>query len=174
LTKELEELIAKAGFKPILIRSSDKYVDFEDRTKLAKREKADVYLELHYNSAGPGNTETRGVEVYCLTLAGASSTNGGSDQYGGALAGNRHDEKNVQLAYQVHRSLVLNAGLVDRGVRRARFEVLRNAEMPAILIEGGFMSHPDEMRNIQDTARRRQIAQAILDGLLAYKRLVER
>src|SRR5262249_49270089 len=104
----------------------------------------------------------------------ANSTNGGSDQYGGGLPGNRHDEKNVQLAYQVHRALVLNTGLVDRGVRRARFEVLRNAEMPAILIEGGFMSHPVEMRNIQDPARRCQIAQAILDCLLASKRLVER
>jgi N-acetylmuramoyl-L-alanine amidase len=64
--------------------------------------------------------------------------------------------------------------MVDRGVRRARFVVLREASMPAVLIEGGFMSQPDELRKIKDVVYRRQTAQAILDGLLAYKRLIER
>jgi N-acetylmuramoyl-L-alanine amidase len=174
LAKEVQELIARAGLKPVMIRTSDQLVAYDDRPKLAERGKADVYLELHYNSAGGPNNEIRGVEVYCLTPAGANSTNGGSDQYGGGLRGNRHDERNILLAYEIHRSLVDSAALVDRGVRRARFEVLRDANIPAVLIEAGFMSHAEEMRNIQDSGRRRQTAQAIVDGLLAYKRLVER
>jgi N-acetylmuramoyl-L-alanine amidase len=174
LTKEVQQLVARAGLKPVLIRSSDRFVELDERTRLAKQGKADVYLELHYNSAGPSNAESRGVEVYCLTPAGASSTNGGNEQYGGGLAGNRHDDRNVLLAYEIQRALVRGAGLADRGVRRARFEVLRDADMPAVLIEAGFMSHPEEMRAIENPTLRRQTAEAILDGLMAYKRLVER
>ncbi len=173
LAQELQKLCARAGFKPILIRNSDRFVEREERTRLAKRGKANLYVELHYNCAGPGNTESKGVEVYCLTLDGANSTNGGSDQYRAALAGNRHDPKNMLLAYQIHSALVSSAGLTDRGIRRARFEVLRDAEMPAVLIEAGFMSQPDELKKIQDAGHRRATAQAILDGLLAYKKLVE-
>ena len=173
LAKEVQRCAARAGLKTVLIRSSDKLVDREERSRLAVRAKADVFLELHYNSAGAVNNEFRGAEVYCLTPAGANSTNGGADQYGDDLPGNRHDERNILLAYQIHRSLVEGAGLGDRGIRRARFVVLRDAEMPAVLIETGFMSHPQEMRDIQDASRRRHIAQAILDGVLAYKRLIE-
>ena len=61
-------------------------------------------------------------------------------------------------------------GLVDRGVRRARFVVLREAEMPAVLIEAGFMSHPEEMRRIQDPAYRRQTAQAARNTLNRQKK----
>lgn len=174
LAQEVKQCLAKAGLKPVLIRSSDKLVDHEEKLKLAKRAKADVFLELHYNSAGSANKEPRGVEVYCLTPAGANSTNGGSDQYGSDLPGNRQDAKNSLLAYHVQQSLVSDVGLADRGVRRARFAVLRESEMPAILVESGFMSNPDEMRNIQDAKRRRQTAQAIADGVLTYKRLLER
>jgi N-acetylmuramoyl-L-alanine amidase len=173
LTEELQRLVNRAGLKTVMIRNSDTFVELEDRPRLAKRGKADLYVELHYNCAGVANTDVRGVEVYCLTPAGANSTNGGADSYP-PLPGNRHDEKNMLLAYQIHSALVEHVGLVDRGVRRARFVVLREADLPAVLIEAAFMSHPDELRKIEDPVYRRQTAQAILDGLLAYKRLVER
>ena len=54
--------------------------------------------------------------------------------------------KSLLLAYQIQKSLVRNLGAEDRGVRRARFAVLRDATMPAILIEGGYMTHPVEGR----------------------------
>ena len=59
----------------------------------------------------------------------------------------------------------------DRGVRRARFAVLRDARMPAILIEGGYMTHPYESKKIYSSAYRRQMAQAIVKGILAYQKL---
>jgi N-acetylmuramoyl-L-alanine amidase len=173
LARELQELVVRAGLRGVLIRNSDKFLELEDRPRLAKREKAELFVELHYNCAGPGNSESKGVEVYCLTPAGANSTNGGCDQYP-SLQGNKHDAQNMTLAYHIHSSLVGGLELNDRGIRRARFVVLRQAEMPAVLIEAGFMSQPEEMRRIADPGRRRQTAQAILDGLLAYKRVVER
>lgn len=174
LAKELQRRCHRAGLKAILIRDSDVYLPLAERTQLAKKAKAGVFVDLHYNSAGPSNTVSKGAEVYCLTLDGATSTNGGTERYPGALAGNQNDEKNILLAYHIQRSLVTHAGMVDRGVRRARFEVLRDAAMPAVLVEAGFMSEPGEMRKILDAGHRRRTAQAILDGLLAYKQAVDR
>ena len=65
-----------------------------------------------------------------------------------------------------------NLGAKDRGVRRARYAVLRDATMPAILVEGGYMTHPVESKKIYDAAYRRQMAQAIVIGILTYQRLV--
>jgi N-acetylmuramoyl-L-alanine amidase len=59
-------------------------------------------------------------------------------------------------------------------VRRARFAVLRDAPLPAVLIEAGCLSHPAEGKKILDTAYRREIAKAIAEGVLAYRRVVER
>ncbi len=174
LAKELQRRCHRAGLKAILIRDSDAYLSLPERTQLAKKAKAGVLVELHYNSAGPSNTTSKGAEVYCLTLDGATSTNGGTERYPGALAGNQNDERNILLAFQIQHSLVTHAGMADRGVRRARFEVLRDAEMPAVLVEAGFMSEPGEMRRIENANDRRRTAQAILDGLLAYKRALDR
>ena len=85
-----------------------------------------------------------------------------------------HDRKNALLAFQLQKSLVNNLDVEDLGVRRARWIVLRQAEMPAALIEGGYLSDPQEARKIYSPSYRKQLAQAILDGVLAYKRLVER
>ena len=133
----------------------------------------DLFLSLHYNSSPAGNNPVSGVEVFCLTPTGATPTNGG-DQPSKASPGNRYEAHNVLLAYQIQKAIIQNLGLSDRGVRRAGFVVLRKAEMPAVLIEAGFMSDPAEARKIYDPAHRRRMAQAIVEGLLAYKRLVER
>jgi N-acetylmuramoyl-L-alanine amidase len=62
----------------------------------------------------------------------------------------------------------------DRGVKRARFEILRIASMPAVLVEGGFMSNPAEVKRIADPTYRRKLARAIADGIIAYKTAVEK
>jgi N-acetylmuramoyl-L-alanine amidase len=75
------------------------------------------------------------------------------------------------LAYHVQRAVSQN--VADRGVRRARFAVLREATMPAVLIETGFMSHPVEGKKIFDPATRKKTAQSIANGILAYRRSVQ-
>jgi N-acetylmuramoyl-L-alanine amidase len=77
------------------------------------------------------------------------------------------------LAYEMQKSYTKNLTVEDRGVKRARFQVLREATMPAILIEGGFMSHPAEGKKIYDPAYRKQMARAIVEGILAYKKAVK-
>ncbi|MCX8108967.1 MAG: N-acetylmuramoyl-L-alanine amidase, partial [Verrucomicrobiae bacterium] len=176
LAQRLRSLLHSAGLTVILTRSSDTYVDLEERVELAKRNKADLLVSLHYNAAGQGAADAKGVECYCLTPAGAASTNSRSnDQFQGrTVTGNSNDSRNILLAYLVQKAIVSSLDVEDRGVRRARFAILRDASMPAILVEGGFMSEPRERRQLVGAERRRDLAQAIADGILDYKRIVER
>jgi len=172
--QELRAQLNRAGIKTTLTRTTDVSVDLSARTDLARRRGADVFVSLHFNSVGRGKDEAKGVEVFCLTPAGARSTNvRGVNADTRSVRGNRYNDQSALLAYQLQRALVTNLGSEDRGVRRARFEVLRTAAMPAVLVEAGFLSHPSEGRKILDPAHRRQMAQALVKGLLEYKRLVE-
>jgi N-acetylmuramoyl-L-alanine amidase len=77
------------------------------------------------------------------------------------------------LGYLVQRSLIRNLAMEDRGVRRARWEVLREAKMPAVLVEGGFMSHAREGQRIYDPVFRRKQAKAIADAIVSYKQVLD-
>jgi N-acetylmuramoyl-L-alanine amidase len=172
LAEELRGQLTKAGFKVSLTRTSDSFIELPDRPDIAKRRNADLFVSLHFN-AFP-QSSVHGAEVYCLTPAGAPSTNARGEGGGsGSFTGNRLNSQNMLLAYQLQKSLTRSLGVEDRGVHRARFAVLRDATMPAVLIEGGFMSHPIEGRKIFNPAYRREMARAIVDGILNYKRQVE-
>jgi N-acetylmuramoyl-L-alanine amidase len=172
LALELRDQLKKAGFNVILTRSRDVYVELPDRPAMANRTGADLFVSLHFNATSSGKAEVRGAETYCITPVGASSSNaqGEGSNYGPTTA-NRVGQKSLLLAYQVHKSLTQGLLVEDRDVRRARFAVLRDAAMPAILIEGGYMTHPVEGKKIFDTAYRKQMAQQIVKGILAYQKL---
>ncbi len=175
LAQEVKKQLARAGLKAVLTRGSDSFVELPDRPGLAKRKRADLFVSLHFNSANNDRGLVQGAEVYCLTPAGVASTNTrGEGADAGSFVGNRNNNQNLFLAYQVQKSLTRNLAAEDRGVRRARFAVLRDAPMPSVLVEAGFMSHPAEGRKIFTPAYRQQVARAIVEGLLAYKQVVER
>ncbi len=175
LATELGALLTKAGFKVCYTRSTDEFIELPTRPEKARQCSADLFVSLHFNSAdGPGGSTVKGAEVYCLTPAHTTSTNARGEGGGtGSYGGNRLDSKNMLLGFQIQKALVKNLAVEDRGVRRARFAVLRSAEMPTVLIEGGFMSNPAEAKKIYDPVYRRKMAQAIVSGLMAYKQTVE-
>jgi N-acetylmuramoyl-L-alanine amidase len=175
LANEVRQQLSRAGLKVILTRSTDAFIELPMRPELAKRKGADLLVSLHFNAADASRDTAQGIEAYCLTAAGASSTNArGEGGDVGPFPGNRSNDRNIFLAYQVQKALTRNLAVQDRGVRRARFAVLRDATMPATLIEAGFMSHPVEGRKIFTAAYRQKLAQAIVEGVLAYKRQLER
>ena len=172
LAAEVRDQLRKAGFNVLMTRTRDTYVDLPDRAALANRRGADLFVSLHFNATPTGKNEVEGPQTYCITPVGASSTDAqGEGSNHGPTVANRVEQRSLFLAYQIQKSLVRNTGAEDRGVRRARFAVLRDATMPAILIEGGYMTHPVEGRKIFSDAYRRQMAQAIVKGILAYQRL---
>jgi N-acetylmuramoyl-L-alanine amidase len=157
LAQDMKELLAKEGLKVKMTRDSDAFIELPTRPELARLAKADLFVSLHFNAADGNGGGARGVETYCLTPPRQSSTNARGEGGGtGAFPGNFYDRKNMLLAYQVQKALVKELPVEDRGVRRARWAVLRSAEMPAVLIEAGFMSHPAEAKKIYDPAFRRQ------------------
>jgi N-acetylmuramoyl-L-alanine amidase len=174
LAQELAAQLTRAGYKVTLTRDTDRFIELSDRPAIAKRRSADLFISLHFNSAPSSANTVRGAEVYCMTPVGAPSTNARGEGGGaGWYPGNRSNDKNVYLAYQLQKSVTKNLDTEDRGLHRARFAVLRDATMPSVLIEAGFMSNPSEGRKIFDAGYRKQIAKAIVDGIGAYRRGTE-
>jgi N-acetylmuramoyl-L-alanine amidase len=172
LAEELREQLRRAGFKVILTRSRDTYVDLPARPAIANKAGADLFISLHFNATGTGKNEVKGVETYCITPVGAASSNAqGEGSHHTPATGNRWERRSLLFAYEMQKSLVDNLHAGDRDVRRARFAVLRDARMPAILIEGGYMTNPVEGKKIFDAAYRKQMAAAIVKGILAYQKL---
>ncbi len=175
LAKEIKRRLDTIGIKTLLTRTDDTFVELDERPALASRAKADIFISIHYNAAPGNNDVSKGLEVYCLTPAGAYSSHAHRDEIDNRVyPGNKFDTLNAQLAFQIHKGILKNLGGEDRGIRRARLAVLKSAQMPAVLLEGGFLSNPEDARRIYSEKYRRQLAQAIVSGVLAYKRLVER
>ncbi len=174
LAMELGAQLRQAGYTVSYTRTADTLIDLGERPEIARRRGADLFVSLHFNSAGYTSADIRGVEVYCMTPPRASSTNArGEGGNSGAYLGNLNNARNMVLAYELQKAITRGTGLEDRGVKRARFEVLREAQMPAVLIEGGFMSNPSEARKIFSPVWRKQMAQAIAAGIGSYRRIVE-
>ena len=178
VAKRVERDLAGSGLRVLLTRTSDKTVALEDRVEFARDKAADLYVSIHFNSGG----SAEGIETYCTPPAGVSSTAnfagsrddrdiGGGDRT--AVTNNRFDAQNVWLAHCAQKSLLRATDSLDRGVRRARFWVLRYASCPAILIEAGFLTNFSEEQRILRSDYRETLAKAIADGILAYKKAVE-
>ena len=170
LSEEVERLLKKSGFNVVRTRTRDQTVKLPERPTIANRNEADLFISLHYNAAPKRTVE--GVEVYCLTPAGTLSSSGG--KFAPSYPGHSHDRRNTLLAYEMQKSLVKNLGVDDRSVKRSQFVVLLTAKMPAILIEGGFMTNPADARRIYDSEYRKRMASAIVNGILAYQKIVEK
>jgi N-acetylmuramoyl-L-alanine amidase len=172
LARETADLLREQGFKVVMTRTNDEAVELPDRPQLASRQSADLFVSLHYNAADTG---VHGVEVFCLAPPGMNSSDeGGGKSNHPAESGNAQDDRNVLLAYHVQKSITHSLPLEDLGLKRSHFEVLRLARMPAILIEGGFLSNPEDAKNIYNSAFRKRMARAIVEGIVAYRRALTR
>ncbi len=174
LALELRDELKALGFRVILTRNKDTFIELPTRPAIANKAGADLFVSLHFNAAQSEKDSVAGPETYCITPVGAASSNSqGEGADDGATVANRFQDKSLLLAYQMEKSLVQNLGATDRGVRRARFAVLRDAAMPAILIEGGYMTNPTEGKKFYDANYRKQMASAIVKGIFNYQRLTE-
>ena len=170
LAQKVRLLLQRAGYTVYLTRYSDMARSLPDRVRYANTRKASLFLSLHFNSAG---ASVRGLETYALTPAGASSTNSSQIETT-RYPGNQYDLNNLALAYRLQRSLVQKTGAEDRGVKRARFAVLRDIDCPAALMELGFISNREEEKLLGNDAYLDKLARAIVDGVVEYHRSVYR
>ena len=166
----LEAILRNAGLRTVLTRRSDVFVDLYERAHIASLYPDYAFVSIHYNSAEP---EAMGLETYCLSPRGAASTSSSyltrSDIQ--MLPGNDDDALNILLASAVHSEIIrLNPGdpSMDRGVKRARFVVIKANLIPAILVEGGFVSNRMESARVNSPGYRQELAEAIARGLIKF------
>ena len=164
----LQALLQVNNCKVFLTRSTDIDLALSNRVAFAAQHKADLFISLHFNSAAPNESEA-GLETYCLTPMGmpSSLTREYADEVRETFPNNAYDVQNLLLALRVHRALLQVNGHHDRGIRRARFPgVLRGQQRAAILVEGGYLSNPQEAHWIADPAYRQKLAEAVAKALL--------
>lgn len=163
----LAEHLEREGYKVVLTRYDDRLVGLDDRAKMANGLKADLFVSVHFNAAL--NKEAQGLETYMLTPAGQPSSSS-SKVAGDAIAypGNRFDIDNFELACRIQKSLLDKLGREDRGVKKARFRVLKTLDCPGVLAECGFVSNQEEGLLVSTAGYRERVAQALADAIVAY------
>lgn len=179
--------------KVILTRTRDTFVPLQERTALANRQRADLFVSLHVNAAR--GTTTTGSETYFLSSeatdnaarAAAAFENKVIELEPGPRTGSREllrsilwdlaqsgfQQESSRLAEQLQDSLERALRKPNRGIKQAPFYVLGGAAMPAVLVETGFISNPAEEERLQDEGYRDRIARALAAGLATYKRLYD-
>jgi N-acetylmuramoyl-L-alanine amidase len=194
LARELKgRLEQKLPVRVVLTRDGDVEVAHDTRTAIANQNQANLFISLHLNSSlGAG---AHGAETYFLSteasdaraaLAAAAEnlgTNGPSAQDDTAaqdlqlilwdLAQTHHLVESQRLANMIQGELNETLQLKDRGVKQAPFRVLMGATMPAVLVEVGFLSNPDEEKKLQDPAYRFELVDALTRAVGRFKAVAE-
>lgn len=126
-----------------MTRSDDQWVGLDARADLANQAGAAVFVSIHANAISMDRPEINGLETYYLST------------------GDR-------LAQRIHASVLRNTDLADRGIRQARFYVLRHTNMPSVLVETGYLTGAVDAARFRNPAAVRQIADAIARGILDF------
>ncbi len=145
MSHRIRDLLEEQGVRVILTREDNRTVDLQPRVELANRLDANLFVSLHANAISMSRPDVNGIETYYF-------------------------QSGQQLARTIHAHLLESTGGPDRGVRTARFYVLRHTRMPAVLLELGFVTGNQDARRLADPQYRERLSQAIARGILQYVR----
>ncbi|MTF39110.1 N-acetylmuramoyl-L-alanine amidase [Cyanobacterium aponinum] len=143
ISQQLARILEQQGIQVRMTRDSDYFVSLQGRTEMANRINADLFVSIHANSAGANKPQVSGYETYYF-------------QSGKALADT------------IHRNVLRRVDVNDRKVRQARFYVLRTSNMPAVLVEAGFLTGREDIAKLTNPTFQRQMAEAIAAGIIEY------
>jgi len=158
IAKRVKRYLKNTDTRVILTREKDKFISLKYRVGLAKKYKADIFVSIHANAAW--DKKMRGIETYYPGRARNKSVS--------------LRKESMKLAESIHESLIRHMRARDRGIKNAMFYVLRNAYMPAVLVEVGFISNYYEAKLLRKSSYRKKVAQVIAQGILEYKNEVEK
>jgi N-acetylmuramoyl-L-alanine amidase len=170
--RKLRPLLQAKGLRVIMTRESDYFVPLEVRARIANSARNSIFVSIHFNASGDDPNAT-GFEIFSFTPRGAPST---SDSAVASSAynmqpGSTVDAQSMALSACIYHSLLGHIPEYDRGIKRARFAVLRLTKVPAVLIEGGFLTERGESKLISDKDWRAKLAGAISVGIENYRAL---
>ena len=145
IARRLQRTLEQRGYRTAMTRTQDVEVDLQPRVDIAERANATIFVSIHANAISLSRPEVNGLETYYFSTG-------------------------RNLARAIHSSVLRSTDMRDRGVRQARFYVLRNTSMPAVLVETGFVTGREDAARFQSMAAREQIADAIAQGIIDYLR----
>lgn len=143
ISRQVAARLAQQGVQVIMTREDDRDLDLEPRVVLAERANASLFVSIHANAISLSRPDVNGLETYYYS------------------SGER-------LARTIHNSVLQGTGVRDRGVRSARFYVLRRTSMPSVLVEVGFVTGAEDAARLSTSSYRTQMADAIARGVLQY------
>lgn len=174
LAYKVQNILKNQGYKVTLTRKNDTFIPLNERPILAERLGGDLFVSLHFNSVAQSQQAIQGIETYVLTQqyqpSTASSELKASDKK--IFLGNKFNENNALLGYCIQNSLCKHLKSDDRGLKHARFAVLKDLQCPGILVEAGFLSNHEECKKIISSEYREKIAKCITKGIIDYDRLI--
>lgn len=190
IAKDLERELSKTiNSLVILTRTDDTYVSLKERTNVANRHAADLFLSIHVNAAL--REAANGVETFFLSLkASDNDAEATAERENSSVASGAEEEigvdplqsilmdldhtathhKSARLAELIHESASAVSNGENRGVKQALFMVLTGAAMPAALVEVGFISNPEEEKKLSREKTRKLMATALLKGVMGFER----
>jgi N-acetylmuramoyl-L-alanine amidase len=168
IAKRVRNHLEARGLNVVLTRETDTALALSDRCKKAAAAGGDLFVSIHGDKAA--SPSVNGAGCFILSLPGHYSTHsyGSGTPPSASYPGNKHDPANAALALRIQQHLVKATGQSDRGIKRARFQVLREAPCPAVLVEVAFLSNPQEEAMIIDPNGREKVARGISNGIAAY------
>ncbi|PZV12657.1 MAG: N-acetylmuramoyl-L-alanine amidase [Pseudanabaena sp.] len=143
ISKQLGRILQQMGYSVMYTRTEDIDLDLEPRVQMAENARATAFVSVHVNSLDASASQVNGVETYHAP--------------GASLGKN--------LAEFVHQQIIASTGATDRGVRSARFYVIRKTSMPSILVETGYITNPSEASRLVNGNYQERLATAIAQGI---------
>ena len=145
----VQACLRRLGYKTIMTRSTDVYIDLSKRAAIANQNKADVFVSIHCNHSS--NTSALGTEIYFYNDKNVLRT-----------------KKSESLGKSILAFMQKNGALRERKVKEGNFAVIRETTMPAVLVETGFLSNPKERAALLDSRYRSHLAKGLAEGILAF------
>ena len=194
VARRLADLLRRDGFQVILTRSDDRFIPLYGRPAIANRAGADLFISIHANASR--NRSADGFEAYYLSEAtddharaleaaenaalpkevgNGHTVSSNSEAILWDLLYTEHRVESSELASQICRGMSASSLISgSRGIKSARFAVLKGARMPAVLVEVGFITHPGEEAHLRAPDYRQRVAEGIRRGVLAFRNDMER
>jgi N-acetylmuramoyl-L-alanine amidase len=197
ISRRVRELLEKElGARVLLTRDEDQFLPLPERVEFANKQRPDLFLSIHCNAMPTRRTRARvqGIETYFLSAnASNAAARAAADRENAEapvareargdstlafilqdLARTEAHQDSSRLAYAIHPKLIASTGSVDRGVLQAPFYVLNGVQAPAVLIEVGYISHPEEGSRLGEAGYQERLATAITEGVRAFLAEVRR
>ncbi|KPQ35234.1 MAG: N-acetylmuramoyl-L-alanine amidase [Phormidesmis priestleyi Ana] len=143
ISRQVQSALQAKGVNALLTRSDDREIDLAPRVSFAERADADIFVSIHANAISMSRPDVNGLETFYFSSG-------------------------LRLAQVIQNNILERTDMRDRGVRRARFYVLVNTSMPAVLVETGFVTGREDAARFRDPAAVADIADGITNGILQY------